>query len=381
MIEEVGTLEVVRDRLLEWAVRDGFPFWSTRGRDASGGFREAVTIDGEPTGLPRRARVQPRQVVAFGCAGEIGWGGPSGELMQHGFDYIDRAFRRPDGLLRTLIAADGTVLDENAVVYDHAFALLAHARAHRVLDGSGRHHDAAASMLATLSAHLGCGGGRGFHSSEAAPTPLLSNPHMHLLEACLGWWEAGGDDRWSALADEIATLALDHMIDPQSGALFEVFEPDWSRAIGIPGRMIEPGHQYEWAWLLLRWGEKRGRDDAIEAAVRLIDLAEAHGIDPVRGVAYEAILDDMSIHAAVGRTWPQTERIKAGLLARAVTGEERFATTALRGGRSLLFYLDMGVPGTYRDRMLADGSWGESPVPASTFYHIVFAVLELARLA
>ena len=39
----------------------------------------------------------------------------------------------------------------------------------------------------------------------------------------------------------------------------------------------------------------------------------------------------------------------------------------------------MPVPGLYRDRMLADGSWGTDPVPASTFYHIVFAVLELAR--
>ncbi len=381
MTTEVGSLETLRDGLVRWAVADAFPLWATRGVDpVAGGFREALTVAAEPTGLPRRARVQPRQVVAFGCSGEIGWDGPAASIMDGGFAYIDRVFRREDGLLRTLVAADGTALDENAVTYDHTFALLAHAVAHRWHDDGGRHHDAAAAMLSALDARLRVGAGPGFHSSEAAPTPLLSNPHMHMLEAALGWWEAGGDRRWSSLADEIATLALDRMIDPRSGALFEVFEDDWSRGIGLPGRLIEPGHQYEWAWLLLRWGEKRSRDDAIEAAIRLIDFAERHGIDPVRGVAYEAIRDDMTVHAPVGRTWPQTERIKAGVLARAVTGDARFGAVALAGGASLLRYLDMEVAGLYRDRMLADGAWGTDPVPASTFYHIVFAVLELARL-
>ena len=380
MTNELASLEALRDRLVAWAITDAYPLWATRGVDtAAGGFREALTVTAEPTGLPRRARVQPRQVVAFGCAGELGWHGPAADIMDHGFAYIDRVFRRPDGLLRALVAADDTVLDENAVTYDQTFALLAHAVAHR-RHGGGGHHDAAAAMLASLETRLRVGPGCGFGSSEAAPTPLLSNPHMHMLEAALGWWEAGGDGRWASLADEIATLALERMIDGQSGALFEVFEADWSRGLGLPGRLIEPGHQFEWAWLLLRWGEKRSRDDAIEAAIRLIDLAEAHGIDPRRGVACEAILDDMTVYSAVGRTWPQTERIKAGLLARAVSGQSRFGDVALRGGRSLLRYLEMDVPGLYRDRMQADGSWGDDPVPASTFYHIVFAVLELVRL-
>ena len=374
-----ASIGVLRARLLSWLVDHAYPLWSTAGVDPDGGFREALTHAGAPLELPRRARVPPRQVIAFGMADTFGWTGPAAALMEHGLDEMARRFRREDGLHRTLIAADGTPLDENAVLYDHAFALLACARAHAVL-GGGRHHDAAAAMLATLDARFRHAPGRGLRSSEAAPLPLLANPHMHLLEACLGWEEVGGDARWSALSDEIATLALDHMIDGQSGALHEVFDADWQRAEGLPGRLIEPGHLYEWAWLLLRWGAARERDDALEAAIRLIDLAEAHGICPDRAVGYEAILDDMSVHAPVGRTWPQTERVKAGLLARALTGETRFDAVALAGGNALLRYLDTDHPGLWHDRMHADGRWGTDPVPASTFYHIVFAASELARL-
>ncbi len=379
MQREITSLIGLRDRLVGWVRECAYPLWSERGVDAvRGGFHEALALDGTPVEAPRRARVQPRQVVAFASAAGLGWDGPAAALMRHGLDYVAGRYVRPDGLLRTLVAADGTVLDERAVVYDHSFALLAYARAHIVL-GGGRHHDDALAMLAALRARFGHAGG-GLRSSEARPLPLLSNPHMHLLEACLAWIEVGGDAAWGALADEIATLALTRMIAAATGALHENFAADWSLAEGLPGRLVEPGHQYEWAWLLLRWGSLRGRDDAIAASLRLIDLTETHGIDPVRGVAYEALLDDMSVHAAVGRTWPQTERIKAGLLARQVTGEARFGEVARAGGEALLRYLDVPLAGLWHDRIEADGSFGEHPVPASTFYHIVAAADELARL-
>ena len=346
----------LRDRLVAWTVRDAFPLWSTHGVDrVRGGFHEALGVEGAPLDLPRRARVQPRQVVAFASAPGLGWDGPAGDLAAHGLAGIERTFRRPDGLLRTRVAPDGTVLDDEAVLYDHTFLLLAHAR-------------------------FGHDEGRGLRSSESRPLPLLANPHMHLLEACLAWIDAGGDARWGALADTIATVALAHMIDGRYGAIHEVFAADWTRTTDLAGRLIEPGHQYEWAWLLMRWGQLRGRDDAVAAALRMIDFTEAHGIDPVREVGYEAITDDLAVHAPVGRTWPQTERIKAGLLARDVTGDARFGAVARRGGDTLLRFLDMAVPGLWRDRLHADGRWGDDPVPASTFYHIVVAAEELQRL-
>ena len=47
-------------------------------------------------------------------------------------------------------------------------------------------------------------------------------------------------------------LCIEKFIDPASGALREFFAADWSPALGVEGQ-IQPGHHYEWAFLLDRW--------------------------------------------------------------------------------------------------------------------------------
>ena len=181
------------------------------------------------------------------------------------------------------------------------------------------------------------------------------------------------------MADEIAELALAKFIDPVSGGLREYYDGDWNPASGVAGRIIEPGHQFEWAWLLLRWGRLAGRDDAIAAALRMIAIGEGPGVDPARGVAIFALLDDMSVHDDIARLWAQTEQIKAGVLAAQVTGDARWWTTAANGAEALLKYLDTPVRGLWRDKLRADGTFVDEAAPASSFYHIVCAILELDR--
>jgi len=219
----------------------------------------------------------------------------------------------------------------------------------------------------------------GFEESVPRTVPLLSNSHMHLFEASLAWIEAGGDAQWRAMADEIAHLALATFIDPVSGGLREYHDGDWNSAPGVAGRIVEPGHQFEWAWLLLRWSRLAGRPDVVPVALRMIEIGDGPGVDPARGVAIFALLDDMSVHDDVARLWAQTERIKAGVLALQVTGDPRWRSTIIGGAEGLLSYLRTPVPGLWRDKMLADGSFVDEPAPASSFYHIVCAILELDR--
>ncbi len=97
----------------------------------------------------------------------------------------------------------------------------------------------------------------GFENGVPTSLPLESNPHMHLFEATLAGAEVCSEcNLWKPLADEIADFALAHFFDG-NGLLHEFFDADWKFAPGVPGRIVEPGHQYEWAWLLLRWaGDK-----------------------------------------------------------------------------------------------------------------------------
>ena len=99
----------------------------------------------------------------------------------------------------------------------------------------------------------------GFVEDRAGAPPQRSNSHMHLLEAALAWTAIDDDPAWRRLADRIAALCLQKFVDPASGALREFFVADWSPAPGVEGRICEPGHHYEWAFLLDRWARLTGR--------------------------------------------------------------------------------------------------------------------------
>jgi len=369
----------LRDLLKTWANHAAFPLWWKVGADhKGGGFFEKIEQSGEAPDSPRRGRVLPRQIYSFTAAGKLGWTGPWKKAVEHGLSYYLDVYRKPDGLFRTLVGPGGVVLDDTAPLYDQAFALFALANAFEVT-GRDDLKSIAVSVRDRLNATLRHPLG-GFNETAPPTVPLQSNPHMHLFEASLAWAEQDGDDpEWRDLADMIAGLALSHFIAADTGALHEFFDDQWGPAPGVEGRIWEPGHQYEWGWLLLRWGKLAGRADATAAALRMIDLAERVGCDPERGVAVNAMLDDMTAHDNGARLWPQTERIKAGVLAAEITGEGRWWGVAVEGAEGLLQYLRTPVPGLWRDKLKPDGAFVEEAAPASSFYHIVCAIAELDR--
>ena len=92
------------------------------------------------------------------------------------------------------------------------------------------------------------------------------------------------------------------------------------------------------------------------------------------------MLDDYSVHDDGARLWPQTERIKAAVLAAEITGDAKYWEMAVAAAVGLLAYLRTPVPGLWRDKYLADETFVEEPAPASSFYHIVLAILEMDRV-
>ncbi|MBB6255045.1 AGE family epimerase/isomerase [Nitrospirillum iridis] len=374
----------VRGQLNTWLVEHAYPLWWEAGADRlHGGFHEKLGLDGKPTNDPRRARVQARQVYAYSVAAKSGWNGPVREAAEHGLTFFLNHYRRPDGLFRTKVAPDGGCLDDTVVLYDQAFALFALAAAQGAAPENRVPEEMAVAVRQRLLDTLHHAQG-GFEESHPRTLPLLSNPHMHMLEACLAWMEQGGDGGWRELAEEIVNLALTRFIDGQMGGLKEYFDGDWRPQAGTPGRIVEPGHQFEWAWLMLRWSALTGSQAAADAAWRMIAIGEGPGVDRRRGVAMNALLDDMTPHDPVARLWPQTERIKAAALAALATRDdadrsEGYWAMAAAGGRGLMTYFDTPVQGLWRDRLNPDGSFVEEAAPASSFYHIVCAIQELDR--
>ena len=364
-------------RLKTWVAEEAYPLWWKQGADhGKGGFHEKLAQDGSPVVLPKRGRVQPRQIYSFSRAGDLGWRGDAAAAVKHGVDFYLAHYPRPDGLFRTLVAPDGQPLDQTPAFYDQSFALLGLHSAHVTL--GGRDYRERARRLLARWAETHKHPVIGFEGASPRALPLCSNPHMHLFESCLAWLGSDEDGPWRATAEEIARLALTYFIAPRTGALREFFNGDWQPVDGEAGRIVEPGHQFEWAWLLMRWSRIAGDGQAMAAALRLIEIAETFGTDG-RGVAFNALLDDLSAHDRKARLWPQTERLKAHCLAAELTGKAAHWDKAAEAAEGLEKYLATPVAGLWRDVMTPDGGFVEEPAPASSFYHIVSAVVEFDR--
>ena len=376
-MEDKARIAKHHSQLCSWLCDAAYPVWSTRGVDPAGGFHERLGMDGKPLAEPRRSRVNPRQAYCFAMAHSLGWRGDTAALVKHGLDYWMAKYRRPDGLYRTLVNADGSVRDDRALLYDQAFGLLAF-NVSSVGDMCAHCEGQSFELLNLVLNHMKRQGA-GFESGVPASLPLQSNPHMHLFEAALAGCEVSSENSvWKPLADEIAELALTKFIDPVSGALREFFDAGWNPAPGIEGRIVEPGHQFEWAWLLLRWGGAKNAR-ARTAALKLIDIGERHGVR--NGLATNSLLDDFSPHDAGARLWPQTERLKAAAIAARLTGEAKYFAMTVSAADGLMRYLDTPIPGLWHDRIDAEGRVADEPAPASSFYHLVAAVAEISALA
>lgn len=370
-------------RLTTWLEETALPLWRARGfAGTEVGFVETVGMDGQATADPLRARVPPRQIYCFAEAGRRGWQGDWRAVTEDGLAAYDRAFLTENGHYGAKAGLDGHLVDATFDLYNQAFALLAFATIAAAEPArSGAMADRSAVVLTFLEAHYRHPVA-GFEEAAPSRVPLCSNPHMHLFEACLASEERPDFDsvRWVNLTDEIASLCMDHFVDPQSGVLREFFDADWSPMPDQRGRIVEPGHLFEWAWLLVRYAERRADARAIETARRLFDIAETHGVPEGRTVAVMTLLDDLTIADPIARLWPQTEWLKASMRLAALTqGEERarYLASAHRAIAALQLFLEVPMPGLWRDKQRPDGTFVEEAAPASSLYHIVCAIYEL----
>ena len=370
--------------LTRWLFDHALPLWSERGVDVSaGGFYEKLAQDGSVIEEPRRTRLVARQIFVFATAAELGWPerNTANALVDHGLDFLLGKCLSDAGTVFSTVAPRGGPLNPDFDLYDHAFALFALATVARL----GHRRTTMCDSGRTIREAMVAGWkhpASGFEESFPPREPLNANPHMHLLEAFLEWEEAGESDGWRDLSDETVDLALRKFIDPANGAVREHFDHDWEPASGEAGRFVEPGHQFEWSWLLWRWASARGRVDITPHVRRLAEIGETYGIGATTGLAVNGIWDDLSIRAADCRLWPQTERIKAHLaLAESAVGplHDQAVQHASEAARGLRRYFDTDIPGLWHETLDAQGHPVPAPAKASSLYHIVCAVREIDR--
>jgi mannose/cellobiose epimerase-like protein (N-acyl-D-glucosamine 2-epimerase family) len=378
------SLDSAIEKFKTWFTHSAMPLWSVAGVDhEQGGFIEKLDGQGNPIDEPRRTRVVSRQLYVFSVAKKLGWAGDVTPIIEHGLAFLTGKLLQPDGTFASSVTPDGSVVNLTFDLYEQAFALFAMATVYR-LDPSKYQN-----LLSTSESLLGALNTRwghpiaGFEESQPRTLPLRANPHMHLFEAALQWAEAipHGQSQWWSLADELAELALKHLIQPESGLLTECFDGDWQPMPGSLGTSVEPGHQFEWGWLLCRWGQLRKRTDAIAAARHMILQAEENGVDVKRRVVINEIGIDLVWRDPQAKIWPQTERIKAWSILSTYAEQnqdgikiKQAINKTTESINCLMAYLDRPLKGVWYETQLADGDWSHEHTRASSFYHIVCAL-------
>jgi len=367
-------------RLRRWAVDHALPLWGGIGFDSSrGAFVERLAFDGAPhLSAPRRAMVQGRQIYVFSHAAILGWWPQGGTIaLEAAHRLIDR-YHGADDAPGWVFAVhpNGAVSDSKRDFYAHAFALFGLAWAYK-LAPEPRFLSTALSTLRVLDRHFASPTG-GYHSVLPADADRREqNPHMHLFEAMLAWFEATGREMFLARAGELYGMMAARFFQPKSGILAEYFDGSWNPREGVQGRICEPGHHFEWSWLLRRYAALSGREDS-PIARALKAFGDRHGFD-ADGFVIDALLDDGRVHKASRRCWPHTEAIKAEAAA-AETGDSEAPPRAARTiDRLMAVFVGRPVAGGWIDHVDAKGAPIVDFMPASTLYHVFLAAAEADR--
>jgi mannose/cellobiose epimerase-like protein (N-acyl-D-glucosamine 2-epimerase family) len=385
-------------QLVGWLREHALPLWDRHGVDwSSGGYFEEIACVGPQqtmavSGATRRGRVVARQIYVFDVGQRLGWRPAAANPVDHGCAYLFSSLYLGDGILITAVDAATRQASASFSLYEQAFYLFALAR----LNATATDHYPVAATATRCLERLRVTYGKtmgGFDESSPSSLPLKSNPHMHLLEAALEWiTAASGHDRqiWIDLAREIVGLCLTRFTNQSTGAIHEYFDRQWHPAPGEEGRIVEPGHQFEWAWLLMRWAESpystvAERPTCRLAARRLIEIGEKWGVDSGRGVVINEIWDDMTTKDARAKLWPQTERVKAwcAMLGAAATlaEAEHACHKIVIAAEGLAKYLRPEAPGLWHETYSANGGFPPGPSKASSLYHLVGAIDVLQKTA
>ncbi len=367
----------------DWVVAKALPLWSTVGFDAGQGmFQERLDWSGAPQQtVARRAMVQCRQIYVFAHAAHLGWLPEGGRLAEIAMDSLLGKFcdeHDPSGGFAFSVSGEGRVNSSVRDAYSHAFILFAIAWLYR-LNRDPRLIGYADKTIAFIEVHL-CDPVHGglYDRAPIEDRSTRQNPHMHLLEAYIALEAAAPGRGYLERAGKLVEIFKSRLFLADPGVLLEYFAEDWSlHPDPLKRRIFEPGHHFEWVWLLSEY-EKLTGDDLGPWIRPLNRIARRNGLAE-NGLVFDELDADMSVLKRSHRIWPHTEGAKAGVAAHSMgdSAAPQFAAAMLDALAGK--FLDKPFAGGWIDHIGPDGAPLVDYAPASSLYHLFLAAAETAR--
>jgi mannose-6-phosphate isomerase len=324
--------------------------------------------------------VQCRQIYVYSHATVVGWF-DGADIVRMTLRALVKHYgqREASAPFVFSINRESAVVDARQDTYTYAFLIFACCWARKVL-GPEVDRAIVERVLRHMENLLSTPDGLGFLcGAPALDGHLRQNPHMHLLEAALEVEDAFGGDLARPLIDKLFALFCDKLFLHEHKALPELHDHDWRPELA-PGASFEPGHHFEWIWLLRRVGAATGRP--VEALIEaLAERAYAEGLDAT-GAVVERVAIVGTDRTTSRRCWGACEGLKAAASDFEFGVQPQRAAGRAAGFLRALRTEFLGRPFSAGWVDVVDGSGLPlvDYVPASTLYHVMLAAAEADRV-
>jgi mannose/cellobiose epimerase-like protein (N-acyl-D-glucosamine 2-epimerase family) len=316
-------------------------FYHPRAIDPNGGFFHYFRDDGTVYDASHRHLVSSTRFVFNYAMAAIEFGKPEYlDAVRHGLRYLREVHRNAStgGYAWTL--RDGKPEDRTNHCYGVAFVLLAYSTALKA-----GVTEATAWMDETwqlLEKHF-WDADASLYRDEADPQWQFStyrgqNANMHMCEAMLAAYQASNEPHYLDRALTLARTMTQRQAKLADGLVWEHYHQDWSVDWDYhrddPKHLFrpwgfQPGHQTEWAKLLMIMEpllQERGQNEAwlVPTAQHLFDTALARAWDPVHGGICYGFAPDGSVCDGDKYFWVQAESLAAAALLHARTADRKY---------------------------------------------------------
>jgi mannose/cellobiose epimerase-like protein (N-acyl-D-glucosamine 2-epimerase family) len=326
---------------------------------------EAVAADGRTPSPPSRYRAMAcaRQLFVFSRAGDK----VHADLL---FDSLRHYFQdKQNGGWFYSVDANGAPKERQKDLYTHAFVVFACAeyarRSHRA-DALAVLHETSALIETRFAGRDGSVAGASLNAvmSEDFATVIgtpLQNPLMHLTEAWLAALDTTGDAVFDRRLETLAAGIAHDFVHQATGCIAEM-------PIGSAGNLLEPGHQFEWLFLVEASGHEAFDASGLTRAMSsAFDFAQRFGVDPLTGGVAAALDENGRIVDSGQRIWAQTEYLRA----LATHGDEAARERLPR--QIELFAARFLTPRGWIECRSAEGAITRAEMPSTTPYHLATA--------
>ncbi|MDH4907561.1 MULTISPECIES: AGE family epimerase/isomerase [Xanthomonas] len=322
--------------VLRQHIADTMAFYHPRAIDPAGGFFQYFRDDGSIYDAGHRHLVSSTRFVfnyamayrEFGDAAYL-------QAVRHGLDYLRNVHRNPQtgGYAWTL--RDGVVEDDMNHCYGVAFVLLAYACGLKAgVDEARAWMDETWQLLEKYFWDAEFGLYRDEADAQFNFTSYRGqNANMHMCEAMIAAYEASGEQRYLDRALVLAENMTRRQAAKADGLVWEHYDLqwniDWEYNRDNPKHLFrpwgfQPGHQTEWAKLLMLLDRYVPADWLLPTAQHLFDVAVERSWDTQRGGLYYGFDPDGNVCDDDKYFWVQAESLAAAALLAQRSGDDRY---------------------------------------------------------